>query len=388
MEIDAVPKLRLLTVVWVMWIVCLSVGWNPLQARDLFVDNLLGDDLSTGEAPQSLEGREGPVRTIAMALRLCRGSDTIHLANNPLPYFETISISGRKLFNHDLGGLTIDGHGATLSGVFQIPVGSWRHRLGGLWELHPHRKAYYQLIRHDRAVPELQFELQPGQFPVLPPGMWTAWQGVIYYQARAGEGSPENLPLGLAARDAGVTIHDVPSITIRNVTFRHYRLDGIQVNDRARDIVLENVRSLENGRSGLAVGGSCQVLATGCQFSRNRVAAVLNSEVAQTRLEQCEVTPGQSGSPFALRGGRLIVDGNLQYELSHNPRQVIYGTNPLPGSGPPATGTPGQEPRRIPGASNPAGEPRPLSRPSTRPRTGVKEPLPEPAESDSTPTEE
>ena len=312
----------------VVWALCVAPA--PLGARDLYVDNLLGDDLSTGETPQALEGREGPVRTIAAALKLCRGSDTIHLANNPLPYFESISISGRKLFNLDLGGLTIDGHGATLSGVFRIPQGSWRHRAGGLWELHPHRKAHYQLVRFDRAVPEFQFELLPRQLPILPPGTWAAWRGVIFYQVQPEEGSPENLPLGLAAQEVGVTIHDVPNITIRNLTLRHYRLDGVNVHDRARGIVLQNVRSLENGRAGLAVAGSSQVLATDCQFSRNRVAAVLNSEVAETRLLQCELTPGQSGSPLLVRGGRVVVGENSVYEASQRPGQIIYGTAPIP----------------------------------------------------------
>jgi hypothetical protein len=95
-------------------------------------------------------------------------------------------------------------------------------------------------------------------------------------------------------------------------------------------MVLQNVRSLENGRAGLAVAGSSQVLATDCQFSQNRVAAVLNSEVAETRLLQCELTPGQSGSPLLVRGGRVVVGENSVYEASQRPGQIIYGTAPIP----------------------------------------------------------
>ncbi|MCY2964155.1 MAG: right-handed parallel beta-helix repeat-containing protein [Planctomycetota bacterium] len=284
---------------------CLFMG-TCANAADVFVDNLLGEDTFSGGSS---------VRSIQAALRRAGGNDVIHLADHGIPYFESIDISGRKFANGGQGGLTIDGHGAVVSGVFRIPSNAWESLGAGLWKIRPMRKAHYQLVNFDRAAPEVIVAPTASELPKLAPGHWAAWKGVIYYQAADQSWSaPDQLPLGLAAKDVGISIFDVNNVVIRNLTVRHFRLDGVNVHDRARGVVLENVLLVENGRSGLAVCGASQVEVVGSELAGNRVAQLWLGEMGKAQLSETKLLPGKAGLPIRFAGGKLLIDGAQTFE--------------------------------------------------------------------------
>src|SRR5690349_11484553 len=68
---------------------------SPLAARDIYVDNLAGDDLLSGATPAPAVAGDGPVQTIARAMRMAQPHDRVVLANTGTPYRETVSLSGR-----------------------------------------------------------------------------------------------------------------------------------------------------------------------------------------------------------------------------------------------------------------------------------------------------
>lgn len=284
----------------------------PTCGADWYVDNQLGDDLFSGRAPRPVDLRSGPLATIRAALKQAHGGDTIHLINTGEPYFESIEIAGPRFH---AAGVTIEGNGAVLSGVYPIPHNAWFPLGNGLWKVIPRRKAHYQLVLVDKAVTESSSQPGPGELPVIPAGNWCAWQGAIYYHARPEPGqAPDQLLLGLAAKEVGLTLHDVNEVTIRNLTVRHFRLDGVSAHDRARGVVLDNVQLVENGRSGLAVAGTSQVEVRGGELRGNRAAEVWSSELGATRLLGTDVTGGAAPVNFRIVGGRVIVDDREVFE--------------------------------------------------------------------------
>ena len=65
-------------------------------ARDLYVNNLAGDDLLDGGSPTGRGSGRGPVQTLRQALWLANTGDHIALANTGTPYRESVTLFGNK----------------------------------------------------------------------------------------------------------------------------------------------------------------------------------------------------------------------------------------------------------------------------------------------------
>src|SRR5262245_44790157 len=92
------------------------------QARDIFVDNVAGDDLNQGISPRIGGPSGGPCRTIAKALRMAEKSDRIVLTKNAEPYRESITLQGGKHSGLTTIPFIIEGNGAVLDGRMPIPA--------------------------------------------------------------------------------------------------------------------------------------------------------------------------------------------------------------------------------------------------------------------------
>lgn len=274
-------------------------------ADDLFADNLVGDDINDASADHRIDERTGPVRTIGRALKLVRPGDTLHIANHGTPYYESLEIVGPRFW----GEFTIEGNGAVLSGARAIPFEAWKYLGDDVWRFVPRRKAFYQLLGGEKPLPE--FHCPPGAaaLPEIPAGHWCGWRGAIYYRAVPGGPSLRDLPLAFAADEVGITLLDADGVIIHNLEVRHFRLDGINVHDRCRNVILDSVRLIENGRAGLAVGGSSLVGLKDSTLEGNRLAQVLNAEVAQTEILSSQLGPVPAGDPILIKGGHVLVDG-------------------------------------------------------------------------------
>lgn len=278
-------------------------------AVDWYVDNLLGSDANTGLSQQIVDDQTGPVKTIRRALRRIKPGDTVHLVNHGTPYYESLEIVGPRFIGTGIGLFTLEGHGAIVSGAKPVPFDAWRRLGNGLWKFTPFRKAYYQLILDEKPLPEVVNPAISKNMPEIPAGHWCAWRGSIYYrQNPEPRQTPNDLPLWFAGEEVGVTLYEVDGVVIRDLTFRHFRLDGVNAHDRARNVILENVKLQENGRSGIAVGGTSLVGLKDSQVVGNRVTQALVTERAQLELMATELGDGP-GTPFQIRGGHLLIDG-------------------------------------------------------------------------------
>jgi hypothetical protein len=284
-------------------------------AVDLYVDNRDGDDINDGRSPEMVSALHGPVKSISRALKYCRGSDTVHIINRGIPYYESLEMVGPRFS----GGFTVDGNGAVVSGARQVPFDAWKSLGGGLWRFKPYRKAFYQLINDDQALPEVPCPRGAIQLPEIPPGHWCAWRGSVYYRALPRESLTKyDRPLVFAAEEVGITLLDVYDVTIHNLELRHFRLDGINAHDRCKKVILDNVRLIENGRAGLAVGGTSLVGLKDSTVERNRLADVLNTELAQTEILTSNFTPSREpfgeGGAIRIKGGHVLMEGEEVFE--------------------------------------------------------------------------
>lgn len=254
---------------------------GSLFAENIFVNNATGADRNDGSAPKTVGTFAGPVRTISRALALAAPSDVIVLANSGTPYFDELSLDGRRASGNAARPFRIEGNGAILSGAMALPFEAWEEVGRDLWKVTPYRKGHYQLVKDGAAVSELRAAAGDTwtELPLLKENQWCAWKGTMYFRPEH-NADPREQSFGIAHKQCGITLHAVRHVEISDLTIQHFRLDGINVHDRASDITLRDVTLIENGRAGLTVTGSSTVRVTGAETRANRDHSMLVSEAA------------------------------------------------------------------------------------------------------------
>jgi hypothetical protein len=271
----------------IAFVVALAIFGQSVRAAEIYVDNRHGSDGYDGEARLPTGGKTGPTQTLRRAFQLVEDGDTIIMANRGVPYFESISMVGRRHSGVRLRRFTLIGNGAVISGARQIPPSAWRSHGEGLWQMRPWRKGHYQILLNGRALAEHRQKKSEINFPKIPKGQWAAWRGSVYLKT-----DPitqiEKLPLSFAALEAGITLYAVHDVVISDVIIQHFRLDGINAHDRCRNITLQKVTLRENGRAGLAIGGTSTVVLRDSKINGNREHSMLITEFAGAEVVNTE----------------------------------------------------------------------------------------------------
>ena len=267
-----------LTTVLLLW------GGTGLQAGTIYVDSRIGNDRHDGTSSQVLNEYVGPVATLARAARLVKRGDSLVLADNGVPYYGSVTLFGHCFSGTHHQPFRLLGNGAVITGAKPVDPASWTELDGNLWRLTPRRKGHFQLLQNGQAVPRVELPWPAENLPNLPVGSWGVYHGRIYYK-----GAPDDDPrwhdFALAEAGTGLTLLGVENVEISDVTFQHFRLDGVNAHDRCRNVVLRNVHSLENGRAGFAVGGSSHLQIHGGQVRGNYVHSLLVTELGEANVE-------------------------------------------------------------------------------------------------------
>lgn len=257
----------------------------------IYVDNFQGDDGFDGTTATPINPTNGPVRTIRRALQLLQKSGTLSIANQGLPYYESMEIVGGKLSGVPLAPLVIEGNGAELNGAFAVPDTGWKSVGENLWQFTPFRKGNYLLIQDNKALPEIILPPNTRTLPDIPEGQWAAWQGAIYFRTSS-LAVPSDLNLSFGVRSMGVTLYDVHDVVVRNLKVRHFRMDGLNAHDRCKSVVLENIIAEENGRSGITAAGTSFLTIQKPTIQNNGRHSVLITEKAGVQIdEETNVSP-------------------------------------------------------------------------------------------------
>ncbi len=287
-------------------ILCFSLATAEAAARDLFVDNVRGDDLHDGLAAGTTEFG-GPVRSVRRALELALPGDRIVLAKNDEPYREEISLSTWQHCGNGLSPLVIDGQGAILDGTAAAPERSWESVRGPIFRFRPERSSYQQLFLAGK--PAVQRKLEPGthKLPELEPLEWFIRDAFIYFRVEPDK-LPDEYPLSYSALQTGITVYQVHDVVIMDLIVQGFRLDGVNVNDGVRNCKLVDVTCRGNGRNGVTVAGSSHARLDGCLIGDNGAAQLMTEGVSVTRVENSELLTATAPA-VVQRGGKLEIDG-------------------------------------------------------------------------------
>lgn len=291
-------------------------------ARDLYVNNRVGDDSNDGLSETGSDGF-GPVRTVQRALQIARRCDTIRLANTKLPYRECISLCVGNQCGNETQPLTIDGQGATLDGSRAVPRSAWETWRGGIFRFRPERISFQQLYLEGQPVQRRRVETtyvdkqgnQATTWIDAPPSTlatreWCLRDGYLYFHVDQ-EMLPFEYSLAYAHHPVGITLDQVHDVVIRDLTVQGFRLDGIHAHDGVRRCELISVTCRANGRSGVTVAGDSNVAILESDLKENATAQLRVDELSFVEVIATKFDD-KSAPAIEQNGGRIEVDGELR----------------------------------------------------------------------------
>ncbi len=210
---------------WAAIAVCFLAG--SAAARDIYVDNIAGDDKNTGLHVRGVSDTTGPVRTIAKALRLAEAGDRVALAKNDEPYRECVSLVGsRNSGAAPMIPFIVEGNGATLDGSAPIPRDGWTHYRGDIFCFRPRTLTQAVLFFQGRSIAPLPLARGTAFPPRLEPMQWCALEGAIYFAVGRTK-LPADYRLSYAELPTGVSLYRVRQVVIRNLAIRGFQADGV-----------------------------------------------------------------------------------------------------------------------------------------------------------------
>jgi hypothetical protein len=271
---------------------------NIAPGAIIYVNNVIGDDRANGIFAEAGGPGDGPVLTIRRALEIARGTDSISIANTGTPYFESVTLDRPDLAGSAAYPFIIEGNGAVMRGTRPLPPEVWRRVGEGTYRYQPYRKGHYQLAVSGVVADEV-VSVDGLSVPPLQPLQWCAIRGLVYFRV-APLKFIDQYEIEAPLFNVGFGLHNARHVVLRNLNVEMYRLDGVAVTGNSRNVRLVNIRSTGNGRAGLSVSGTSQVLVSGLDLIGNR-------EVGQLELLKGRLTE----LPAAHTPIQLPVPGNV-----------------------------------------------------------------------------
>jgi hypothetical protein len=281
---------------------------NEAAARDLFVNNLAGDDLLDGGSPTGTEAGRGPVQTLRQALWLANTGDHISLANTGQAYHESVTLFGDKNSGYRSRPFIVDGNGATLDGSRAVPADAWKHDHDDVFRFRPERMAYQQLFLDGRPAARRNLASTTGGRPELKPLEWAMSGGQIYFRVEPGR-LPDQFNPSDANLTVGLTLYKVEHVAIANLFVQGFQLDGINLQDVRSPCTLTQISARGNGRSGIAVCGASRATIEACLAGNNGQSQLHLEGPSETHVETCDLVPNTGPKWIRPVDSRLFVDG-------------------------------------------------------------------------------
>jgi len=298
-------------------VLLVSLVAQAAAGRDIYIDNVSGNDSFSGQQARNTGGRNGPLRTIAAALRTAESADHIILAQTDQPYRESISLVGRRHGGYLDNPLLIEGNGAILDGSDKVAPTAWKHYRDNVFRFHPPRMGSGQLFLDDRPAQRVATESQAGPLPKLEPLQWCSRHGLIYFAVES-DRLPGDYNLTYAQKQTGITLFHVRNVAIIGLTVQGFRLDGINAHNSARDVYISGVTVRGNGRAGIVVGGASKVEIDACLIGNNGQAQLLTLPYSKTVVRDSQLIPNTAPAVVEL-GGRVYLDEQSKQDEQEQP---------------------------------------------------------------------
>jgi len=289
-----------------------AVFWGILGsasiAREIYVNNISGDDKLCGDMAVATTNINGPVRTINKALRLALAGDRVVLANTGQPYRESISLQGERHSSVRENAFVLQGNGAILDGSAPVPDDRWEYVEGDIFRFQPQLKAHQQLFLNGQSLAQNQQAAEQGPIQ-LKPLDWCLFDGWICFRTEAGK-IPQQYSPSYAALQTGITLYQSHDVVIYDLIVQGFQLDGIQANECLGGRLIA-VTSRANGRSGVCVAGGSRMEISDSALESNGVTELLLEDYPVVRLFDSRLSPDVPGDIQRRDAGRLYLDSQL-----------------------------------------------------------------------------
>lgn len=272
-------------------------------ARDIFVDNVAGDDRRNG-ATQRISGRSGgPVRSIGRALELAGGADRVVVSNTGEPYRESLTLQAGKHTGIPARPFTIVGNGATLDGTAPVAGDAWKHVEGNVFRFRPPRTSFQILFLEGKPLTRRFVDREAG-FPDLQALEWCLFDRYVYFCVEKDK-LPSHYELSHTSLPVGITLYEARNIVISDLVVQGFQLDGLNAHDSVFDATLVGLTCRGNGRSGISVGGASRVKVIACLVGNNGAAQVRTEGFSRTEILNCDLIEAKN-APAVVRDGGLV----------------------------------------------------------------------------------
>lgn len=277
--------------------------------REIYVNNLSGDDRFNGKDPANIGGATGPVRSLERAIWLAQAGDRIVLAKNDEPYRESVTLWGWHNGGDVNHPFTIQGNGAVLDGSAPVPPGVWEHYSGTVFRFRPPRMGFAQLFLGDKPLDRVSVDEQKtaSALPKLEAMQWCLRNGEIFFCVEKDK-LPNEYRLSYAALPVGITLLHVNRVVISELTVQGYQLDGINAANSATEVLLTGLILRGNGRSGLAVGGASSVKLNASLLGNNGFAQFLSLPYSHSFLNDADLL-SNTAPAWVDQGGQVEING-------------------------------------------------------------------------------
>jgi hypothetical protein len=286
--------------------VCLFSIWPApwSMGRDIFVDNVAGDDTRDGSSPEVTGKTGGPCRSIGRALKLVQPRDRVIVAKTDQPYRESFTIQAAKLSGSSQQPFEIIGNGAVLDGTQPVSKNGWEHVQDDVYRFQPPLTSFQVLFLGAR--PAIRKPTAPGGTrPTLEPLEWCLYDRHVYFRAAENK-SPLDYELSYAHLTTGITLYEARYVTIRDLIVQGFQLDGVNAHDNVFDGTLQGLTCRGNGRSGISIGGACRITLEDCLVGDNGTAQVRAEGHCKAELIRCELL--ENTAPGLVKeGGEVVV---------------------------------------------------------------------------------
>ena len=277
-------------------------------ARDLYVNNLAGDDLLDGGSPTSRGSGRGPVQTLRQALWLANTGDHIAMANTGTPYRESVTLFGQKHSGFTTARSLLTGKGRCSTVRSPVPPDAWQLFATTYFRFRPERMAYQQLFLDGRPAVRRNPATTLGGLPALEPLEWALFNGQIYFRVEEGR-LPDQYNPSNANLTVGITLYKVEHVAIANLFVQGYQLDGINLQDVRSPCTLTEISARGNGRSGIAVCGASKAAIEACLAGNNGQSQLHLEGPSETHVENCDLIAKTGPKWIKAAESRLFVDG-------------------------------------------------------------------------------
>lgn len=299
----------------IAFILIVQAGASVVFARQIYVNNLSGDDRFNGRQAQPTPGGEGPFRTIGAALDTAGPSDEVYVANTGEPYHESICLGGKNRSGVEGFPFRLIGDGAILDGSEKIPEERWEHYKGPTFRFRPKGQHFNMLFLDGRPAAEVIAPIESGGPPELNALEWCHVDGYIYFRCEDTK-LPLDYNLSYAKLDTGITLYQVSQVEILDLTVQGFRIDGIGAINTARDVAIVGCTMRGCGRAGVSVGGASVVEIIASLVGNNGRAQILTLPASKTIVRNSNIL-GNTAPAWVDKGG-LFYEGDFRIKGGRN----------------------------------------------------------------------